>query len=89
MLWLDFVSLAENQMGNEEAISSLFVSLVPNMCYNNKQQKGMEEPTMTSFCFPDAFVILGSGICATRFKATQMVSAFRWLEPWLGALFLY
>lgn len=43
MLWLGFVSLAENQTGKENSILSLFVSLVPNICYKNRQQKGVEE----------------------------------------------
>lgn len=88
MLCSGFVSLAENQMEKEKTILSLFVSLVPNMCYKNRQQKGVEETTLTSFCYPDAFLILGPGMHAARFKATQMVSAFRWLEPWLSALLL-
>lgn len=45
MLWLGFVSLAENHMGKENTILSLFVSLVPNICYKNSQQKGVEETT--------------------------------------------
>lgn len=72
MLCSGFVSLAENQMEKEKTILSLFVSLVPSICYKNRQQKGVEETTLTSFCYPDAFLILGPGMCAAGFKATQM-----------------
>lgn len=64
-------------MGKEKTILSLFVSLVANICYKNRQQKGVEETTLTGFCYPDAFLILGPGVCAARFKAPQMVSEFR------------
>lgn len=87
MLWLGFVSMAENQMRKDKTILPLFVPLVPNMCYKNKQQMWVERTTLTSFCSPDAFLILGPGVCAARCKATQMVSACRWLEPWMSALF--
>lgn len=81
-----FVSLAENQMGKEKDILSLFVSLVANICYKNRQQKGLEETTPTGFCYPDAFLILGPVVYIAKFKATQMLSEFRWLEPWLRVL---
>lgn len=89
MLCSGFVSLAENQMEKEKTISSFFVPSVPNICCKNRQQKGVEETTLTSFCYPHAFLILGPGICAARFKATQMVSAFIWLEPWRSAIYIY
>lgn len=75
--------------GKGEKHLSLFVSLVANICYKNRQQKGVEEATLSGFCYPDAFLIPRTGVCAATFKATQMVSEFRWWEPWLWALFFF